>query len=203
VRAWPLADMLGAGKGEVNQNEGVYATRAKRYTPAGGGPRGTMAGGERRREELQMLARAKGRRAKEKCTKAADGGLVHSMLPAVSVKNRQRRNTHWKLVLATLSLDNSGSGCSVVLLSRTPSFFALEKSPTEPALGSETQESSIKLKPSVARTTAGLMTETFEYKYAYVCTSGTTNSDEEMHHDKDTITETHGHPQHELTTRGD
>jgi hypothetical protein len=79
----PGTVMLGAEGKEVNGLTGVNATRAKRYTlpvtmwltgvrvvlrGARGahrvwGPGETMARrGERRREELQMLARAKGRR---------------------------------------------------------------------------------------------------------------------------------------------
>jgi hypothetical protein len=55
--------MVGTLVEYVNVEPRVYATRAKRYTPPLPGALGTMAkAGERRREELQMLARAKGLR---------------------------------------------------------------------------------------------------------------------------------------------
>jgi hypothetical protein len=74
--------------------------------------------------------------AKTKCRKAADGGFVRSLNPLLPPRVANRRNAHWKLVLATFSLDNSAPGYNVLWLSRTPPFL-FERSPTYPALGSD------------------------------------------------------------------
>lgn len=80
-----------------------------------------------------LYSAGRGAVKKTECTKAADGGFVHSLHPLFRQESLTGENAHWKLVLATFFLDNSAPGCSVLPLSGSRLISTPSPSPTESA----------------------------------------------------------------------